>query len=211
MLHLYRYMYEQHNLIPIHFSFDCVAHTCSDTDATCTAPSKCTICDVIKAEALGHNYVDGACANCGDADPSLGGAVETITASKTMADCIAEYGWTDTTTKQEFKLDDNVTVKINGGSNTGKAYSGDHIRVYATDTPAGTITITVPDGYELVSVKVTAQTGTYAFLCVDGAGDDICNETVSVSGNSVVLKSVKNGSNGKQVRVTAIEVVYKAK
>ena len=188
-----------------------VAHTCSDTAATCTAPSKCTICDVIKAEALGHNFVDGACATCGAADPSLGGVVETITASKTIAACITEYGWTNTTTKQEFNLDENVTVKINGGSNTGKAYNGDHIRVYATDSPAGTITITVPEGYELVSVKVTAQTGTYAFLCVDGAGDDICNETVSISGNSVVLKSVKNGSDGKQVRVTAIEVVYQAK
>ena len=130
-------------------------------------------------------------------------------ASKKVADLITELGWTNTTTKQEFKLDDKVTVKINGGNNTGKAYDGDHIRIYATDTPAGTITITLAEGYELVSVKVSAVTGTYALLCVDGTTTDICNTSVTVSGSSVVLNSVRNGDNGKQVRVTAIEVVYK--
>lgn len=132
----------------------------------------------------------------------------TVTASKSVADLITQYGWTDTTTKQEFMLDDVVTVKINGGSNTGKAYSGNHIRIYATDSPAGTITISVPDGCELVSVKISTMTGTYAHLCVDGTTTDISNQSTSVSGNSVVLNSVKNGSEGKQVRVTAFEVVY---
>ncbi len=133
-----------------------------------------------------------------------------ITASKNIADLITALGWDNTTTKQTFTLDDKVTVKIDGGNNTGKAYNGDHIRVYATDTPAGTITISVPEGYELVSVKISAVTGTYAFLCLDGSTTDICNTVTSVSGSSVVLNSVKNGSDGKQVRVTAIEVIYKA-
>ena len=132
----------------------------------------------------------------------------TVTASKNVSDLIKQYGWTQNTTKQQFTLDDNVTVKINGGSNTGKAYNGDHIRIYATDTPAGTITISVPEGCELVSVKITTVTGTYAHLCVDGTTTDISNKTTAVAGNSVVLKSVKNGSNGKQVRVKAFEVVY---
>lgn len=132
-----------------------------------------------------------------------------VTASKTIAALITELGWDKNTTKQTFTLDDKVTVKINGGLNTGKAYDGDHIRIYATDSPAGTITISVPEGYELVSIKITTVTGTYAFLCVDGTDTDICNQTIDVSGSSVVLNSVKNGSNGKQVRVTAIEVVYK--
>ncbi len=132
-----------------------------------------------------------------------------VTASKTVASLITEYGWTDSTTKQTFNIDENVSVTVNGGSNSGKAYDGDHIRIYATDTPAGTLTITVAEGYELVSVKISTVTGTYAFLYVDGTTTDICNQTVEVSGSSVVLNSVKNGSNGKQVRVTGIEVVYK--
>ena len=133
-----------------------------------------------------------------------------ITANKTVADLITEYGWNDTTTKQSFKLDDIVSVVINGGNNSGKAYNGNHIRIYATDTPAGTMTISVADGYELVSIKITTQTGTYAFLCVNGSDTDISNELTAVSGSSVVLNSVKNGANGKQVRVTAIEVNYVA-
>ena len=132
------------------------------------------------------------------------------TASKTMAELITSEGWTSSTTKQEFNLDANVTVKIDGGNNSGKAYNGDHIRVYATDTPAGTITISVAEGYELVSIKVTTATGTYAFLYVGEGTTDICNTVVEVSGSSVVLNSVKNGSDGKQVRVMAIEVVYQA-
>ena len=180
-------------------------HTCTEyTDATCLALSKCVECGLEVGELAAHNYVDGTCSVCGTAE-----GVSLITATQSMKDLITANGWTDSTTKQTFKLDDNVTVKINGGSNTGKAYSGDHIRIYATDTPAGTITISVPEGYELVSIKVSAQIGTYAFLYVDGTTTDICNETVSVSGNSVLLNSVKNGSDGKQVRVTAMEVVYK--
>ena len=190
------------------------------TAATCTTAGvktfTCGTCNDTKTEeiaATGHNYVDGKC-SCG-ATESAGGEeggetpAEPVTASKTVADLIVEYGWTSSTTKQSFNLDDNVTVKINGGSNTGKAYEDNHIRIYATDTPAGTITISVPEGYELVSVKITALTGTYAFLYVDGTTTDISNVETAVSGTSVVLNSVKNGSNGKQVRVTAFEVVYK--
>ena len=132
-----------------------------------------------------------------------------INASKTIAELIESEGWTQNTTKQEFKLDAVVTVKVNGGQNSGKAYDNNHIRLYATDSPAGTLTITVAEGYELVSVKVSAQTGTYAFLYAGNGTTDICNKDTTVSGSSVVLKSVKNGSNGKQVRVTAIAVTYK--
>ena len=186
------------------------APTCTADGYTTYNCKNCSATNKVDGEAaLGHTTENGTCERCNE---EIGGAVsnDPITASKTIKELITQYGWTSSTTKQSFNLDDVVSVKINGGSNTGKAYNGDHIRIYATDTPAGTITITVPEGYELVSVKISAQTGTYAFLCLDGSNADICNETVSVSGSSVVLNSVKNGSDGKQVRVTAIEVVYAA-
>ena len=66
----------------------------------------------------------------------------------------------------------------------------------------------MPEGYELVSIKITTQTGTYAFLYLGEGTTDISNVETAVSGQSVVLNSVKNGSDGKQVRVTAFEVVY---
>ena len=189
-------------------------HECSKyTEATCKDPALCVVCGTAKDDVLStdHNYVEGLCTVCNGVDPDFEGEVVVPeTASKSIADLIVSEGWTNTTTKQEFNLDDNVTVKVDGGSNTGKAYDGDHIRIYATDTPAGTLTISVKEGYELVSVKVSTQTGTYAFLCVDGSTTDISNVKTEVSGSSVLLNSVKNGSNGKQVRITAIEVEYKA-
>lgn len=190
--------------------------TCGDegyTGDTVCNDCGATIAEGQVIEATGeHTFTDGTCSVCGAADPDFGGG-ETgtpITASKTVAELITEYGWTDSTTKQEFKLDDNVTVKINGGSNSGKAYNGDHIRIYATDSPAGSMTISVPEGYELVSVNITAKTGTYAYFYLDGTTTSVCNNDVAVSGTSVLINSVKNGSSGKQVQVTAIEVVYKA-
>ena len=185
-----------------------VLHVCSEyTEATCESPALCVECDEALAGsvAVDHVYVDGACKWC-----SAPEGVSTITASKLIADLIASEGWTTSTTKQEFALDDVVSVKVDGGNNTGKAYNGDHIRIYATDTPAGTLTISVAAGYELVSIKVSTVEGTYAFLYAGDGTTDICNTTTAVSGSSVVLTSVKNGENGKQIRVTAIEVVYKA-
>lgn len=183
-------------------------HVCEAWDeATCQVAEICPVCGDAKAGSTTVDCVfeNGVCKWCNTPE-----GVQTVTASKTMTELIASEGWTNATTKQEFSLDDVVTVKVNGGSNSGKAYDGNHIRIYATDTPAGTLTITLAEGYELVSVKVSAQEGTYAFLCVDGSSEDISNVTTAVSGSSVLLNSVKNGSNGKQVRVTAIEVVYKA-
>jgi hypothetical protein len=175
--------------------------------ATCTEASICSRCNTMLANVLGHEFAEGVCTRCGETQGDAPAIVQT-TASKTVKELITEYSWTSNTTKQSFNLDDVVSVKINGGNNTGKAYDGNHIRIYATDSPAGTMTISVAAGYELVSIKITTQTGTYAYLYVDGTTTDICNKTVEVDGSSVLLKSVKNGSNGKQIRVTAIEVVY---
>ena len=159
----------------------------------------------IKTAHTCTTYTEGKCPVCGANEP----VANQTTATKTIAELITANNWDGTTTGQSFNLDDKVSVKVDGGSNSGKAYSGNHIRIYATDSPAGTLTITVAAGYELVSIKVSTQTGTYAFLCVDGSTTDISNVSTDVSGTSVVLNSVKNGTDGKQVRVTAIEVVYK--
>jgi hypothetical protein len=149
-----------------------------------------------------------------DPDPDHVVSGQTYTASKTISELIdANPDWTvgtnNATKLPSIQLDDNVTVTFDGGNNTGKVYS-DGIRIYATDTPAGTITITVPNGYQLVSVKFTTSTGNYAFLCLDGTNTDISNTLVTVSGTQVKFNSVKNGSDGKQVRIATFEVVYQA-
>lgn len=183
-------------------------YTSVTTNPTCTEPGKTVktcICGHSEEETLpakGHNKGENdVCTGCEM-------KIVEVAANKTIAELITSEGWTSSTTKQEFNLDNNVKVKVDGGNNSGKAYNNDHIRIYATDSPAGTLTISVPEGCTIVSITISAETGTYAFLCIDGTETDICNETTNVSGSTVVLKSVKNGSDGKQIRVTAITVVY---
>ncbi|MBQ9978477.1 MAG: starch-binding protein [Clostridia bacterium] len=40
------------------------------TDATCTDPKTCTVCGKTEGDALGHDYVDGACSRCDAEDPN---------------------------------------------------------------------------------------------------------------------------------------------
>ena len=60
----------------IQIAQDCTAvidvkHVCSTfTEGSCTADSYCTVCGELHATATGHNYVDGTCANCGNAEPT---------------------------------------------------------------------------------------------------------------------------------------------
>lgn len=134
-----------------------------------------------------------------------GAVVQNVTVTKTIAELATQYSWNSNTAKQGGKLDEIVTLSSDGGNNSGKVYT-DHMRIYATDTPAGSITISVAEGYELVSIKITCLTGTYAELQLDGV--DISNKETAVTGQSVTLTSLKVGTDGKQVRISAIEVVY---
>ena len=151
--------------------------------------------------------------NTGNSGGSTGGTdnVGAITASVVIADLISANSWNAETRKQSFSIDNVVSAQIDGGNFSGAAYS-DQIRIYASDSPAGTLTISVASGYELVSIKVNTAEVDFlvANLCIDGSGSDISNVETSVSGSSVVIQAVKNGSDGKNARITSIEVVYRA-
>ena len=41
------------------------------TDATCTDPQLCTVCNATQGSSLGHSFKDGACGRCGEKDPSI--------------------------------------------------------------------------------------------------------------------------------------------
>ena len=43
-----------------------VAHEHNFSDATCTAPQICSICDALNGEALGHTVEEGTCERCGE-------------------------------------------------------------------------------------------------------------------------------------------------
>ena len=100
-----------------------------------------------------------------------------------------------------------VTFTANGGGNTGKYYeSGHDWRFYQGESAS--ITISVPEGYTLVSVTPTYSVSNGGVL-KNGNVTIASGTTVSVSGTSVTFTVGNSGSatNG-QVRFTNIDVVY---
>ena len=183
-----------------------------------------------------HNFIDGKC-ECGEEDPNYVPphvheecpecgkcldkecpdgdvcqghevAVEGGSVTLTMKDAGAANGWAYQQQIKSVEIDENITMTIAGGTNSGKFYT-DQLRVYATDTPAGSITLTAKEGYKIKSVSFGLATGTYAFLQLDGV--TIANgQVVELDAASVLFNTVKNGSNGKQVRLLSVTVTYEA-
>ena len=186
-----------------------------------------------------HNFVEGKC-ECGEEDPNYipphahvacetcglcvaedcDGAEEVkctgheaasaVTVTFVVADVAKAQGWGSSANnlKNAYAIDENVSISVAGGANSGKCYT-DHLRIYATDTPAGSITLTAAEGYKIQSVSFGLVTGTYAFLQFGGA--TVTNgQVVEIDGASAVFNTVKNGSDGKQVRLLSVTITYVA-
>ncbi len=100
-----------------------------------------------------------------------------------------------------------VTFTAQGGGNTGKYYTnGQDWRYYQNESAS--ITISVPEGYTLVSVKPTYSIQNGGVL-KNGDSTIASGSTVAVSGTSVTFTVGNSGTatNG-QVRFTNIDVVY---
>ena len=100
-----------------------------------------------------------------------------------------------------------VTFTANGGGNTGKYYTnGQDWRFYQNESAS--ITITVAEGYTLVSVTPTYSVGNSGVL-KNGNTTIASGTTVNVSGTSVTFTVGNSGSatNG-QVKFTNIDVTY---
>ena len=167
----------------------------------CPECGKCTAadCDGVEAEkCAGH-----------EVEPELP-STEAVTVTLTIKNAATANGWgsTGNNLSTPYAIDENVSISIAGGNNSGKFYT-DHLRVYATDTPAGSITITAKEGYKIKSVSFGLVTGTYAFLQYNGVTVEN-GQAVEVGAASAVFNTVKNGSDGKQVRVLSVTVVYEA-
>ena len=135
---------------------------------------------------------------------------EPVTVTLNVKDAATANGWGSSANnlKNAYAIDENVSISVAGGNNSGKFYT-DHLRIYATDSPAGSITLTAKEGYKIKSVSFKLVTGTYAFLQLDGA--TIASEqVVELDASTVTFNTVKNGSDGKQVRVIAVTVTYAA-
>lgn len=138
----------------------------------------------------------------------------TTTVTKTMTEIVSTNNYTvsagsDVTCYPSFKLNDIVTVSTSGEPNCGSFWgtTTNDWRLY--QNKGGNVSISVPDGYSLVSAKITFTTSNSGAL-YDGSATVSSNEELSLSGNSKTWTVGNTGTatNG-QVRITKIEVTYK--
>lgn len=130
------------------------------------------------------------------------------TLSVAMIDMARKYSATTNGTQVgTLELATGVVMSVNTDGNNGKFYSnGEEWRLYQTNNP--TVTITLTSG-ELVSVKFnygTSNGGTLVYNSSNVASDQV----VSLSGSSAsfTMTSTTGATNG-QVKVKSVEIVYK--
>ena len=128
------------------------------------------------------------------------------TATLNITEYASENNWQNDT-KYTEAIVTPVTFNANGGNNTGKYYTnGNNWRFYQNESAS--LTISVPNGYTLVSVKPTFSVSNTGIL-KNGNATITSGSTVAVSGTSVTFTVGNSGTatNG-QVRFTNIDVVY---
>ena len=135
-----------------------------------------------------------------NADPSG------ITATLVIEDYADANNWTNGT-QYTSAVVQPITFTASGGGNTGKYYtSGEEWRYYQSENAS--ITISVPDGYTLVSVTPAFNVANTGVL-KNGNNTIASGSTVAVSGTSVTFTVGNSGTatNG-QVKFTRIGVTY---
>ncbi len=172
-----------------------------------TLAAKCDDCGEIKADHVcaEGDTVDSKCDGCGATILSS----TDVKATVSIAEYATANNWVLQEKQTEVKVDDKITMTIAGGSNSGKFYNNTHIRVYSSDSPAGSVTFTAAEGYVIKAVKISTLAGTYAALQITGDETaDYSNVTATLDNvTSVTFTAVANGGS-TQTRITGVEVVY---
>ncbi len=132
-----------------------------------------------------------------------------VTASTTIAAYANANSWSNGTKYPTLSLDENITVTVTGGSNSGKYYtSGNEWRIYQTESP--TIKVEGNDSDVTISfIKITYSIDKTGIL-LDADGNSVSSGTsITVGANSYTFGVGNSGTatNG-QVKITAITVIY---
>jgi len=134
-----------------------------------------------------------------------------VTVTKTASQVATDLGITANGTQvASFTIDSNVTVSVNKNGNNGKLYNLENTaewRLYQSNNAV--VTVSVPEGKNLVSVKFTFSVSNNGILKY-GDNTVTSGTAVSVSGNSASFTVANSGTatNG-QIKISAFEVVYK--
>jgi uncharacterized protein (DUF2141 family) len=136
------------------------------------------------------------------------GQLEEKTTSVIIKDYASANGWVNDSKYSTVKIDDNIEAKMSGGAYTSKYFNnGTNWRLYQTDS--GKLTITASSG-TIVSIKITYTIANTGILTYNG-NQQKSGILITVNDSSAEFKveNTASATNG-QVRITAIEVVYKA-
>ena len=117
-----------------------------------------------------------------------------------------ENGWNEESKHLLINIDENITLNLTGGNNTGKYYDDVEIRIYQTENP--TININSNEGFIIVSVKITFTYKNGGVLTHNGS--NILSENVIKVNSSFITFGVgsNTGATNAQVKITEVEVVY---
>lgn len=124
------------------------------TAATCETPKTCSACNETEGEALGHNYVDGACdrEGCGKLDPSIHicefVATETVVAPTCTADGYTVYECTGADCNETEHRDPQPAL---GHEDTNSDYKCDR-NCGANVLPAADSTITLTQAQQIAAL-----------------------------------------------------------
>ena len=137
------------------------------------------------------------------------------TVSMTMTDYVTEHGCEISSGNDNIhiyktlQLNPSVRMSTTGEPNCGAFYGASTQEWRLYQNKDGNVIITVANGCELKSVKLTYGTSNNGTL-VDGAGNAVASNAVqTVSGSSVTytVGNKADATNG-QVKITAVEVKY---
>ena len=182
-------------------------HTHDYAPATCTAASKCTICDDITGDPLGHidENADNTCDRTGC------GASMTVTKKDETITVAGSTGTQPSDKKSISWTSDNFTItNEQAGSTTAiRTSDSDHFRVYQSSK----LTIASNDNQQITQVVITCTSADYATACansfnaISGISATASGTTVTITVDAGSVTSI-TATATKQFRIKTLVVTY---
>lgn len=128
-------------------------------EADCTAPKTCILCSYAQGSALGHNYQDGKCSRCGEADPSIPKEVDfTVTVRSDKGKAVEGVTVTIFTTGDSPAATGKTDAK---GVAAMTVVSAESYRIVLSNVPAG---LSAKESYTFRSTRVNINLSTVSVI-----------------------------------------------
>ena len=174
----------------------------------------CSVCGLVDSSELHYGGSPTkenkpVCIECGlEYSEKLEGKLTQKTDTIVIETYAAEEGWSNATKYDTLEVNEYITLTIGGSSNSGKYYESNHSwRLYQTDS--GIITISLPNGGNLISVKFTGSFKNSAALMYE---DETYKSkaVIPVSGSSAdfAIVQLEEKESKATIEITQIEIVY---